>query len=436
MNSIEKDPAKSGAKVPFGHTMTSLLGLGPIPFTKIVATHAMVAEANRDATRGSSTQTDGVLSDQESAVRADIIKTSQRRLDKAVTGTIEPLIKQVKALHAEINIIDRMLLTHRDRPLVGPSGEHLTKAEAQHRHNELREQITSDTENGSTKHLQTKHKRGRDIGMLLIDFPVFLYTMISLLNVDLLKVAQGNLAGIVPMVIAATFALLGTVLLAVTYRAMGRRHRAHKDHNRSVTANGTSRRTVQIEMIALAAVAIAAAAVMAARVIVEGIEADASMPMVIAIAALFALLLMFSCYVNYRSEFDNGSTSTDQLIVLSNQTRGHDHHQADLTNARQAKVEQAGVNTATMLRAIVKAEADAVRTVTDSAHDKAIKIARSYHGQRGGQQIPQPELNTDRLSLAKQQASELAAHQTYLQSQAINPTNISDNDLFQFINQE
>ena len=153
MNS--NNPASAAAKVPTGHTITSMLGLGPIPFTKVIATHAMVAEANRDTTRNTQHIEAEGLSDQETATRTGAIKNAQQQLDKAVTGTIEPLIKRIKALHAEINILDRMLLTHQDRPLVGPSGEHLTHAEAKHHHNQLREQISQDIASGSTKHHQT-----------------------------------------------------------------------------------------------------------------------------------------------------------------------------------------------------------------------------------------------------------------------------------------
>lgn len=417
----------SGAKVPAGDTLTSMIGLGPIPFTKVIATRAMVEEANRDTDRHSE-----ALSEQENATRAAALKKAQKKLDKAVTGTIEPLIKKIKALHAEINIIDRMIITYQDRPLVGPAGEHLTATEAKHRQNQLREQVTHDTENGSTKHQQSAptRRRAKEIGLLLIDFPVFLYAMISLLNVNLPKVAQGNLADIVPMVIAATFAILGTVLLAVIYRAMGRRHRAYKTDDRTIAAGGAGR-TVQIEIASLIAVAAAAAAVMASRVALEGIEAEASTPMVASIASLFALLLMFSCYINYRSEFDNGSTTTDQLNILSNQTRQREHHHADLVNARQAKVEQAGVNTATMLREIAKAKATAHRSVTDSAHDKSIRIARSYHGHRAGAPLPEPQLNTDPLVLATRQARELAEHQAYLEAPISNEL-----ALFEFLTQE
>ena len=86
-----------------------------------------VAQANRDNDRHSE-----ALSEQENATRAAALKRAQK-LDKAVTGTIEPLIKKITALHAEINIIDRMIITYQDRPLVGPAGEHLTATEARNR---------------------------------------------------------------------------------------------------------------------------------------------------------------------------------------------------------------------------------------------------------------------------------------------------------------
>lgn len=87
-----------------------------------------VAQANRDNDRHSE-----ALSEQENATRAAALKRAQKKLDKAVTGTIEPLIKKITAPHAEIDIIDRMIITSQGRPLVGPAGEHLTATEARNR---------------------------------------------------------------------------------------------------------------------------------------------------------------------------------------------------------------------------------------------------------------------------------------------------------------
>lgn len=409
------------AKVPGSATATSLLGLGPIPFSEVVDTHTMVAEANR-MEPGT-----GALSQMESAVRAKAEKKAQRRLNRTVTGVIEPLIKTVKALHAEINLLDTARAQVKGADLVGIHGDRLAPEEATETHNQLRTLIENETHDGSHRHAIAPRHRVLNMVLLALDFPVFLFAMFGLFNVNtrLLTTDPGTqLSG----AIAAMFALLGTMLLAVVMRRMGRRHRPYKTDRGSIDWPKAPT-SVKIELVGVITLTGLAAGVMAARVAVEGTQAQASPWLLIALCALFAALVCFSAWINYRSEFDHGSTATDEVTYLSNQIRGRQNQAQKLAATRSLKVEQAGVNTAKLNRAITAARSTAIRAVTDSPQDKAIRQARSWAG-NPDVSLPAPRIDFARLDLAEKQARELTDHQAILNGPA------GQDDLFTFLTQE
>ena len=400
------------ACIPRKDTVTSLLCIGPIPVSKIVATHAMVDEANREPkARGTE------LSYSETAIRSKIERSAQKTLDKAVSGPVEAAISGIKPLHAKINVISHQLDTLDDLPILGANGETLPVHEAADIHDTVRDRITQESNAGSKKHLlRARGGKWKEIGALVLDFPVFLLAMFGLLNVNL-RLIGPDLKTSIMAATAAVFAILGTVLFATTMRTMGRRHRAFKGHDTTMEVTGHIRRRIMLEVAAIIAIVAGAASVMAARIILDGAEADAPMALVIALALLFAALIGVSGYINYMAEYENGSDDTDTVQHLGGQLQNRQKIRNDWQATRKLTVEEAGLRVAKLNRLIAEAQGTAEHTVTGSTNDKAIRLARSYHGYTGNHgQLPKPTLDLTRLELAQVQARELKDQQAYLET--------------------
>jgi hypothetical protein len=88
------------ARIPFNHTLTSTLGLGPIPFTQLIRAHELVGEANRC---GSTRPAANGLSHTEDSIRTASEARANAWLAKQTRSQIVPEIAAIKGLHAEIN---------------------------------------------------------------------------------------------------------------------------------------------------------------------------------------------------------------------------------------------------------------------------------------------------------------------------------------------
>ena len=231
---------KGLARIPVKDKVTSLFGLGPIAPLQIVKADAVVAEANR-----SSDRTSGALTHAESVVLASPVKRAKATLDAQVKGPVEKKIDSIKDLFARINLIDQQLDHARDVRLVGPNGEQLTPEEAQDAHDTLRDRVVRETNEGSKKH-HIRREGGRtrlkEMALIAIDLPIFVYAMCSLLNVNLRLVFIGDGPTLINFSVAVIFGLLGTVLYATLMRGTGRRHRRFKGADSSITADTTTAR--------------------------------------------------------------------------------------------------------------------------------------------------------------------------------------------------
>lgn len=404
------DTGNYAVRIPIGHILTSLLGLGPIPVTKVSAVHTLVAEANRGA------RPEGVgLTNYETAVRSVAERHSQTTLDRAVTGKVERTMKQIKALHAEIGVIERALTTLASVPLVGPSGARYTYDEAVETHDADREQIHTDQREGSRKHTLRRRRPLLETGLLALDLPVFTFALFGLLNVNPRLIALGDFATLWRAGLALLFAAFGTVVLAVVVRSFGSRHRDHKGHDGESEATGAARRTQRFEIVGLVVAVFLAVATMAGRVVLEGAAAEANLFLLVSLAGLLGGLVALSAYVNYRAVYDDGSLLTDRVEVLSMQIRGRREQERRLADVLQMKVEMAGVSVAKLARMVAEVRSRALSGVTGDVRDKAIHVARSYHSPSRSA-LPDPELDYSRLDLAAVQASRINTEQERLES--------------------
>jgi len=402
--------ARQTARVPFWDRVTSSLGLGPIPATKVVITAAVVAEARR------LTASSDVLTPAEQVARAKVQRRAVRRLERRLSGPVEKKVARLKSVFARINLLSDVIGQLERSPLVGPDGERLSPEQALEAHDALEQVVAESVRDGSQQHLISRGARKRkEIAMLAIDLPVFLLAMFGLLNVSLRKVFTGDTASVVMAVTAVVFAVLGTVLLAVVMRTMGRRHRRFKDRSGSVRASGSMRGTVVVEQVVLALVLVAAATVMAVRLYVEGRAAEAPMALVVSLAVMFALLLGVSAYINYISELQDGSDITDRVRHLSVQLLGREQNLRALHDARALLMEEAGIVIAALQRLIDAAIERSSQMVTASTSDRAIAMARSYIGRTDP--LPAPALSSPRMSRIERQAAALAEHHQVVKAQ-------------------
>lgn len=237
-------------RIPTRDKITSALGLGPMHPLQIVKTDALVAEANRTP----ATDRRAGLTHAEQVVLAGPVRTAKAGLEKQVRGPIEKQIHGIKDLFARINIIDQQIDRAGQVRLVGPNGEQLAPEEAQDVHDTLRDRVVRETNEGSKKHHIRREGRGakaKELLLLAIDLPIFIYAMCSLLNVSLRLVFTGDGPTLINFAVAAVFGLLGTVLFATLMRSMGRRHRRFKGHDSSLeTDTRTSRIRLRTEQAA------------------------------------------------------------------------------------------------------------------------------------------------------------------------------------------
>lgn len=399
-------------RIPVKDKVTSVFGLGPIAPLQVVKADALVAEANRIPVRTS----DGELTHAERVVLARPLKRANAGLERQARGPIERQISLVKDLFARINVIDRQLDRADEVRLLGPHREQLSPVEAKDAHDSLRDRIVRETDEGSKKHHIRREGHGagiREILLIGIDLPIFVYAMCSLLNVNLRLVIAGDAPSLVSFTVAFVFGLLGTVLLAKLMRTMGRRHRRFKGADSSIDA-GTEAAWLRLraEQALIVLILIAVAFVMGARVFIEGVQAEADAALTVPLAVMLALLVAASGYINYHGEYENGSEETDRIAHLSAQLGAHTSYVEDLHKQRAVLVEAAGKACAVLARMIVKAKERAARTVVASTAYRTVGIARSYA--RIAHSILVPEPVSEAFASAERQAAEFAAHHEML----------------------
>jgi hypothetical protein len=393
------------ARIPWADKVTSVLGMGPIPATKVVKATSIVNENNRLHT----VPNKGDLTLAERTTRAPVIRRALTGLERAYTGNIDKQIAVLKGLHGRINLIGDMITVAEAAPVIGSNGEQLSPEEAKDAHDTLRDKVSRATIDGSKEHLIHRERRkAKEIGILLLDYPVFLLAMMGLLNVSLTLLFRGDGPTIIMFVTAAVFALLGTLLFAVLMRTMGRRHRRFKGPDSAISATGVTRRRILIEQIVTVTITVAAAIVMGTRIYSEGILAEAPLPLVVILSVLFAILVGVSGYINYMSEYENGSEATDTIQHLSARLSSRTGRLNGLRGEQSVLIEEAGIKLAVLHRTIAREEERAQKTVTTSTADKAIIIARSYCGFITP--LPAPDLASPTLALIKKQAEEVTEH--------------------------
>lgn len=394
-------PGHGPARIPLTQTITSVLGMGPMPFTKIVRCHELVSEARRigrDRPAGEWTNSEDSLR-RAAECRADAwVRTEAAR-------AVEPTIAKIKGLHAEARFIDHQLAALRERRYVGPHGESYTTAEAHGRHAGWSALVEEQERAGSRAHRRVSPRVKKLLLVLLaLDVVILTFLMAKFLNVDLRRALQSYDSAL-RAVTAVLFGFLGTLGVALTMKLLGKRHRAHRadDGGWDFSRGGTRILVAELALGALTALALGTA--MAWRLVLDGPSDERFLTAVM--AALFAVVITGVAYLSYQSEFADGSTVTEAIDVLAPQL--HDTHQTEaaLRGRREIVIRQAARLVGQLTRDSARIRTEATRKVVESSQDKAIRYTRSIHQHCGyGGALPAPRLSLDTLDLALTQATQ------------------------------
>ncbi len=396
-------------EVPLGHKVTSLLGLGPMPFTKIVKSLGLVGEAARIG----ATRDPARLSNLERDLRSAVETRAERRIKAAVAREVDPVAADIKALHAEIGVLDHQMASLGSRRYVGPHGESFTAEETAARHDEWSAAVAADTGEGAVHHRRTALATKRVLVRLLgLDVFVLTYLMMSFLNVSYLTFWQSP-GGIVKASTALLFGVLGTIGVAMAMKNFGKRHRAYRRPDGSWDFSGAGRVILTIEISAGALLVLAVAVAMAWRFVLDGRGSDRVLTVVMAV--LFATVTAAVAYLSYMSEFADGSLLTEAIDAVAPQLHATAVQRSALAKQRSILLENASRLFAQVERADTEIRTGAVRLVRTSPHDRAIRYARSLHQQAGAaDDLPRPVLEFAPLDLALDQTRALAEVQAAL----------------------
>ena len=131
--------------------------------------------------------------------------------------------------------------------------------------------------------------------------------------------------------------------------------------------------------------------------------------------------------MNYNAEFGNGSPELDQVRRLGGQIQAREAHRVGLANLLKTLVEEVGNRIARLQRLLDQARGHAALAVLRSSNDRAIHLARGYHGLAGSaDELIPPRLDLSGLELAERQAGEFTRQWKHLES--LTTTVVADGD--------
>ncbi|WP_174186434.1 hypothetical protein [Nocardia barduliensis] len=293
------------------------------------------------------------------------------------------LVDQAAAIKGEMATVRAELNRLDEQPVTGMNGDVITARDARDRMAKVSATITEEHDAGSLKHRRVPVWLHRfATWAALLDFPVLLYFLSQVFNVDLTGIASGDGAAwsgsVVPLVTAVVFALLGTAAVAVGLKFFGRELKGYKDTDGGVALPAGPARIVPLAFVILATtLAIGAGIVMAYRIISDSVAAGGSTTGAAILGVFFALIVFVVNVVVFATRFRDGSLQTDEVGYLAarlepiEQQRVALHRQCDGLAAQlpplKLKAERVFAATLAKLGAPIKG-ADQLRL-----------LARSYH---------------------------------------------------------
>jgi hypothetical protein len=313
------------------------------------------------------------------------------------------LVDQAAAINAEMTTA-RQELDHLDStPVCAKDDAVVTAAEANARMEQVSAQVTAERDNGSVKHRRVPHLMHWLVRlMVLLDFPVLLYFVMQIFNVDLTGLARGDGSAwsqsLVPLVTSVVFALLGTGAVAAGLHFFGRDLKGYKDADGHIRLPAGKSRLVPVIYVVLAlTIAAGAGVVMAYRIISDSLNAGGNAGGAAILGVFFAVIVVVLNVVVFSTVFRDGSLATDEIVHLAAQLAPVEQRRIEL----QRRIE----GLAPQLEQI-RLKAERVYTDTLAKMGAPIKgadqlkmLARSYHQGCGAQAHFVPQHGSPAINL-------------------------------------
>ncbi|MET7312772.1 hypothetical protein ABZS68_38620 [Streptomyces sp. NPDC005571] len=409
--------ADASGTVPRHDLLSSLAGRGPIPFWKIPHVLALVAEQKRSGHQRDPQSRTWLERFQESrgaASAEDKIASAERRVNNVIESA-EHLKARRDVILAEAEHMDQDHIS-------GPHGELLTIEDAAERQAQLSATVDTDVDNGSLRHRRVPPGLRRWATVVaLIDFPVLIYFLASIFNLDMTNL----LGSPIQVAVTAVLAALGTAGLALGLRKFGYSLRGHKDDHGHLRLPRGARVLPILYLILFCALLVGCASMMGYRIVSDATASGVPPSAAWTLAAFFSIVTCAVNVVVFSVEFNDGSTATEQIDYLTSKIikirarQQAARRQADQLHARITKLQQRGER---LIQRVLTNAGDGL-----AAAHQVILIARAYHQGCGpvadlahpGNDTRQPPGYLNEAKIIDTQALELAAE--HLASTTNNP---------------
>ncbi|NKY27730.1 hypothetical protein [Nocardia gamkensis] len=293
------------------------------------------------------------------------------------------LVDQAAAIKGEMATEQAELDRLDAQPVTGFNGDVIAARDARDRMTKVSATITEERDAGSLKHRRVPIWLHRfSTWAALLDFPVLLYFLSQVFNVDLTGIASGDGAAwggsLIPLITAVVFALLGTAAVAVGLKFIGRDLKGYKDTSGGVTLPEGTARILPLVFIGLATtLAVGAGIVMAYRITSDSVSAGGGITGAAILGVYFALIVIVVNVVVFATRFRDGSLQTDEVGQLALQLEPIE---------RQRVALQRQIDGLTAQLPPLKLKAERVYAATLAKMGAPIKgadqlrlLARSYH---------------------------------------------------------
>ncbi|MGV9834265.1 hypothetical protein ACWDUL_08725 [Nocardia niigatensis] len=325
------------------------------------------------------------------------------------------LVDQAAAIKGEMSMARAELDRMDEQPVAGLNGDVIPVHKARDRMATVSARITDERDAGSVKHRRVpKWLHWFATWAALLDFPVLLYFLAQVFNVDLTGIASGNSAAwggsLVPLITAIVFALLGTAAVAVGLKFFGRDLKGYKDADGHITLPEGTARTFPLLLVGLATtVATGAGIVMAYRIISDSVAAGGGITGAAILGVFFAIIVIVVNVVVFATKFRDGSLQTDEVGHLAAQLEPIEvrrialQRQLDGLAAQlpplQLKAERVYAATLAKMGAPIKG-ADQLRLLARSYHQGCGPLATFAHQQGSpNTNLLAPRVDVDRSIL-------------------------------------
>ncbi|RBY83026.1 hypothetical protein DQ238_03290 [Geodermatophilus sp. TF02-6] len=214
------------------------------------------------------------------------------------------LLEQIHLKELEIRRIP-------DEPVRGPRGQYMTRREARERHDFVKAEIDAAEAGGSLKH-RTVRRSTKALTLLflaVIDFPVMLWLVSSVFNVD-----WAHPVGL-RLVISVVLSVLATAGAAWVLYHVGHIRRDDKNDRREPDWREMSV-PARVSLVGVALLVILVSVVMFVRVFTEGVLSGLS-GLALLLSVLVALIMLLSAALVFFTAFRDGSPEQEDLAHYS-----------------------------------------------------------------------------------------------------------------------